>query len=358
MIHQRRENFQRARDLVIKYGWNSTCFQIVNPGISYWFSDQDEAVVGFVDAGRTRVVAGAPVCEESVLERVCCDFEKASANEGRTVCYFGAEARLEGITSGSPRYSRILLGAQPVWDPSDWPGLVASSKHIRAQVNRARNKGTTVSEWQPGQVRDDGRIAACLASWLETKGLPPLHFVVEPDTLGRLQHRRVFVAEHRGNVVGFLVLSPIPTRHGWLTEQFPHTREAPNGTVELMMDTAIRVIAEEGFEYVTLGLSPLSKRARIAAFDNPVWLEILLAWMRKHGERFYNFDGLDFFKAKLGPHRWEPVFAVSNEAVFSAATLFSIAKAFTNGHPYRSFASGIVKAAATEIEWLKKRIRG
>ena len=30
-------NYRRARDLVMKHGWNTTCFQIVNPGIEYWF---------------------------------------------------------------------------------------------------------------------------------------------------------------------------------------------------------------------------------------------------------------------------------------------------------------------------------
>ena len=49
-----------------------------------------------------------------------------------------------------------------------------------------------------------------------------------------------------------------------------------------MMDFAFRAIASENCEYITLGLSPLSKRAKIEPFDNPLWLRVLLAWMRKH----------------------------------------------------------------------------
>ena len=56
------KKYQRARDLVMKHGWNTTCFQIVNPGIEYWFGDDGESVVGYVSSGDVRVVAGAPVC--------------------------------------------------------------------------------------------------------------------------------------------------------------------------------------------------------------------------------------------------------------------------------------------------------
>ncbi|MCV4932462.1 DUF2156 domain-containing protein, partial [Escherichia coli] len=90
----------------------------------------------------------------------------------------------------------------------------------------------------------------------------PLHFVVEPETLGRLEYRRVFVAERSGQIEGFLVLSPIPARNGWLTEQFPHRPEAPNGTVESMIAAAGRALASDGSAYITLGLSPLSRRGK------------------------------------------------------------------------------------------------
>ena len=112
-----------------------------------------------------------------------------------------------------------------------------------------------------------------------------------------------------------------------------------------MMDTAIRKLAGDGYEYITLGLSPLSKRAKIEPFDNPVWLRFLLSWMRKHGQRFYNFDGLDRFKSKLMPEYWEPVFAISNEPQFSGGTMWSIAKSFTENKPFRVIGQGLVKSS-------------
>lgn len=348
--------FERARDLVMRYGWNTTCFQIVNPGIEYWFGEDGGSVVGYVSSGRVRVVAGAPVCTEDKLPRVAAEFEGDAARSGETVCYFGAEARLERVYRDSREHSPVLLGAQPVWRPAEWANVVANNSSIRAQLNRARNKGVVINEWPVRTARNNLRLQECLHLWLESKGLPPLHFVIEPETLDRLENRRVFVAERSGRVEAFLVLSPIPERMGWLTEQFPHRPGAPNGTVELMMDAAIRALADDGCEYVTLGLSPLSRRAKIEPFDNPLWLRFLLAWMRKHGQRFYNFDGLDRFKSKLCPRLWEPVFAISNEPEFSGKTLYAIALAFTENRPFRVLFQGLGKAIAAEAwnfrQWL------
>lgn len=353
---QENPNVTRARELVLSYGWNSTSFQIVNPGINRWFSDADDAVVGYVTSKRVRVVAGAPVCDERRLNGVVEEFELDSNRAGERVCYFAAEERLESTLAKTNNHSKFLIGAQPVWNPLRWAEKVVGHKSLRAQISRSRNKGVTVEEWPIEKAANHPELFDCLGLWLASKGLPPLHFMVETNTLNRLANRRVFVALHRGTVAGFIVLSPIAKRHGWLFEQFPHRPGAPNGTVELMVDSAMRAIAEDRFEYATLGLSPLSKRSDIEPDNQPLWLCGILAWLRKHGQRFYNFDGLDSFKAKLRPDRWDPVFAVSNEPQVSFRTLNAIAGAFGGGSAGKLIISGLLKSAMTEIHWLRSRI--
>jgi Uncharacterized conserved protein len=346
----------RARELVLAHGWNSTSFQIVNPGIKRWFSDAGDAVIGYVTAAGIRVVAGGPVCERERISEVITEFETEAENSDEKVCYFGAESRLESIYDRSASHSKFLIGAQPTWSPKNWPEIVSHHKSFRSQLNRARNKCVKVTEWPQHKARENLDLQACLQVWLESKGLPPLHFMVEPDTLSRLQNRRVFVAERDGSVVGFIVLSPVAKRNGWLFEQFPHVPGAPNGTVELMIHSAMCTLADDGCEYATLGISPLSKRANIEPFDDPLWLRVLLAWLRKHGQRFYNFDGLDAFKAKLRPEKWEPVFAVSNEPRVSFRTLYAIASAFSSNAPVRMILRGLVRAAATEARRFRRYI--
>ena len=132
---------------MLEFGWNATAYQILNPGIELWFPGAGDGVVGYVRNGRTLVVAGAPVCALERLESLAGEFVRAAHSRRLRVCYFGAGDRLEARYARETKWSRVLLGAQPAWDPHHWPHAVARRSSLRAQFNRARNKGVRISEW-------------------------------------------------------------------------------------------------------------------------------------------------------------------------------------------------------------------
>ena len=298
------------------------------------------------------------MCELSRLDEVATLFVDDAHRAGEYICYFGAGDRLDARYSADPGWSRVLLGAQPSWDPLHWPAAVAQRSSLRAQFNRARNKSVRIEEWPSDRAEDHPALRRCLAEWLETRNLPPLHFLVEPETLSNLGDRRVFVAVRGGReVVAFTVLSPVPARNGWLVEQIVRGHAAPNGTAELLLDFAMRSAAESGATYVTLGLSPLSQRAKATEMNEPTWLKFLLGWVRLHGARFYNFGGLDSFKAKFNPDHWEPIFAISEGRPFPPRALYAIAGAFSGGNPVKLVAVALLRAVREEIAraWTKAR---
>ncbi len=325
---------QLTLDLVLQFGWNATAFQIVNPGMRRWFSAAHDAVVGYVEHYGVRVVAGAPVCPTDRLTEVVSEFEAAS--HPRTVCYFGAEQRMIEALPCDRSHAHIVLGAQPAWDPGEWEDMLMEHASLRAQLNRARNKGVTIQRWDNDRAANHPALQRCLREWLRSRGLPPLHFLVEPQTLERLFDRLVFVAQLRGEVVGFLVASPVPLREGWLIEQIIRGSKAPNGTAELLIDAAIRAMAVRGSRHVTLGLSPISRHAERHREENPPWLDSVLSVVRSYGRRFYNFEGLDSFKAKFHAAHWETVYAIANERSMSLRTLYATAAAFAGENPLRT----------------------
>lgn len=124
-----------------------------------------------------------------------------------------------------------------------------------------------------------------------------------------------------------------------------------------MVDTAVQTIAEEGSAYVTLGLVPLAQTFGEPATTQPFWLPLTLKLVRAHGQRFYNFAGLEYFKAKFRPAYWDPVYAISNERVFSVRSLYAIAAAFSNRSPLSLVASALGKAARQELFWAWQQVR-
>lgn len=346
---------ERARALILRSGWNATAYQLLNPGIELWFSRAGDGVIGYVRHRRTRVVGGAPVCDIASLDSVAAEFVEDARAHGDQVCYFGAGGRLEASYARNPAWSRVLLGAQPAWHPRGWSTAVERRSSLRAQFNRARNKGVTVAEWAAESAENHPALRRCLAQWLATRHLPTLHFLVEPEILSQLHDRRVFVAERGEEVVGFTVLSPVSARNGWLVEQIVRGWNAPNGTAELLVDSAMRAVAASGASYATLGLSPLSERANVDLLQQPLWLRFVLRWVKLHGARFYNFAGLDAFKAKFNPDFWEPIYAIAEGPRFPPSALYAIAGAFSGGAPIRLVVRALLRAAGEEVTSLRRR---
>ena len=327
-------------------------YQILNPGFTLWFSGAGDAVIGYVCRANTRVVGGAPICDSSRVHGVAEEFLRDARAHGQHVCFFGAGDRLESALVGGGGWSAASLGAQPSWDPANWDGIIRTHASLRAQLNRARNKNVSVE-----LVREPGanllnQLRVCLSEWLATRGLPPLHFLVEPDTLSLLNDRLLLVAYRDSSAVGFLVASPVRARNGWLIEQIVRGRRAPNGTAELMIDAAMRAMAEIGATYATLGLSPLSPHSSFDKSRMPRWLRLVLTWVRAHGTRFYNFSGLDAFKSKFAPEHWEDIVAISDSPEFPPRALWAIACAFTNGSPVVLVLRALFRAARQEIRWM------
>ncbi len=345
-----RRLLDEARQIVLEHGWNATSYQILNPGISLWFSVDRRAVVGYTRKGDVLLVAGAPVCDPAALKRVCDEFESFAGRFSCRVCYVCAEERLRAHFAASSRHTAVALGAQPAWDPATWPQITGQHGSLRAQLHRARNKGVVVETIGSREAAACPGMRSVLIEWLEGRRLPPLHFLVEPNVLeGVLTDRVVMAARRQDSVVAFLVASPVRARKGYLVELLARSHDAPNGTSELLIDAAMRHFADQSCGYVTLGLVALAHAAEGEIGANPRWLRALMHFARAHANRFYNFRGLEHFRVKMLPNRWDTIYAISDEQSFSAQTLYAIGAAFSGMPPPAAIALGISKAAVDEV---------
>jgi len=317
--HHGGDERSRVLALLKRHGWNSTSFQILEPGFRYWF-DGDDACVGYVDTGRAWVAAGSPVAPPERFAEVCARFAEAAAAAQRRVCCFATESRFHDAA----RWSSLRVGDQPIWAPADWAAVLRDNRSLREQVRRARAKGVVVRTVEPGELAVGqplrGQLDGLIARWLASRPIAPMGFLVHVDPFTFPGERRYFVAERDGGVVGFLCAIPIYARPGWFFEDFLRDSSAPNGTVELLVDAGMRAAAAEAIPYVTLGLVPLSG-------EISPWLRAARRW----GSSLYDFDGLRAFKAKLKPRAWDPIFLSYPRTNNGFAAMFDTLTAFSRG---------------------------
>ncbi|MEM6325999.1 MAG: DUF2156 domain-containing protein [Bacteroidota bacterium] len=336
--------------IVGRWGWNAAAVQALNPGLRRWRTDNALVAYGI---GRTRpggprvwLAAGEPVGDPARLGAIADGFTEAARDSGASAAWFGASDRFRREWSGTS----LAIGAQPVWRPADWPGILARKASLRAQIHRARNKGVTVTEHESSRATS---LEPVRQAWLARRGLPPLQFLVETEVLSSPGPRRFLVAWQEEEIVGYLVLAPIPARRGVFVEWILQSPAAPNGTAALLLNAAF--LASTEADLLTLGMAPLSTHAPLSDPAPPRHVRALLAWMRAHARRFYNFEGLERFKAKFEPHAWEPLYLLTPQRSVGFGLLHAVADVFAGARtPTRLMSRALATAAREEIRSLAR----
>ncbi|MDB4954433.1 MAG: hypothetical protein JWO36_2002 [Myxococcales bacterium] len=310
---------ERVLALLKQHGWNSTSFQVLEPGFAYFFDGHD-ACVGYVDTGRSWVAAGPPIAPVERLAEVVTHFVAAATAAHRRASFFGTETRFRDSTG----WPSLRVGDQPMWAPESWADVVQGSRSLREQLRRARAKDVTIRQLETAELAREHptrvQLDTLIERWLASRPIAPMGFLVQIDPFTFPDERRYFVAERGGRVIGFLGIIPIYARKGWFFEDFLRDPEAPNGTVELLVDAAMRAAAAEQVPVVTLGLAPL-------AGDVSSWLRTV----RRLGRSLYDFDGLRAFKAKFKPRAWDPIFLAYPPNRSASLALFDTLTAFARG---------------------------
>jgi len=324
----------RTLSIVRRFGWNAMSFQVFTPGLSYWFADGD-ACVAYLDTGSAWVVAGAPLAAETDMMRVANQFCVAAKENSRRAVFVATERRFLELVGN---FKAIAIGEMPVWDPADWSDTVAKTRRLREQLSRARNKGVRVRRVEPCEVigpdpRLRGQIEKLISTWEAKRPLPPLGFVVQVTPLTLIVDRRTFVAEVDGNVVGFASVVPVFARNGWTVQDLVRAPNAPNGTVELLVDAAMRDAAKLGSHYVTLGLSPLSGD-----------VGLLLSIVRTCASSLFDFAALRAFKAKFRPREWVPIYVAYPPANNLLLATYDCLVAMVPANPWRYGARALLRA--------------
>ncbi len=298
--------------LLKAYGKNTTSFQLLEPGIEHWFSDNSDAFVGYADTGSAWVVLGEPVARDADKNAVLAEFVDAARHAKRRLRFFAVESADAGSA-----LKAIRIGEQPEWEPGAWQAAVAGSRSLREQLRRARAKGVLVSEVDGTSVSSELELLA--DQWRQSRQMATMRFAVRLDLFHHATERRYFVARRGTEVVGAVIAVPIYARDGWLLEDMLRGADAPNGTSELLIDAAFEALGSDG-HVVSMGLAPLcnieSRMLRAVRAATP-WL--------------FDWHGLRAFKSKLGPSEWRPVYAAWPPGEVGISAMADILRGFAGG---------------------------
>ncbi len=341
---------ERARvlELLRRHGHGPTSFQILERGFSYWFGE--EAAVGYVDAGGWRVAAGCPVCAPERVGDVAARFVAAA---GRPVAFFGVEPDfLSALERAGVVHDALQVAEQPDWDPRGYTTEGRDRRSLRAQVNRAEHKDVRVRRISPDDLaRAPGSLRAeieqVLDAWLDSRRMSVMRFMVDLEPFSFPEERRYYVAERGDQPVGFLAAIPVFGRSGWFFEDVIRVPDAPNGTAELLIHTAMTEAKERGEPYVTFGMAPLAGVEPGPGRHR--WMRAVLHLCFDRLGALYPFAGVRSFKARFRPDRWTPQYLVACPGPVRVRTFQALLGAFAAG--------GLLRFGAATLWRLLGRVR-
>jgi phosphatidylglycerol lysyltransferase len=182
--------------------------------------------------------------------------------------------------------------------------------HLRYALKRGERDGLTF-DWLAGEAAaarlDD--LALISAEWLEARRGEEKGFSVAAFEPGFLARQPIALLSERGRPVAF---ASVMTAGREATLGLLRSADARSpAAMEFLICRLAMALRDDGFQRFSLGAAPL---AGVGAALAPSRWSRLAAFLWRHGDRFYNFQGLRAFKNKFNPE-WEPRYFVSSGAL-------------------------------------------
>ncbi|MGH6898117.1 MAG: bifunctional lysylphosphatidylglycerol flippase/synthetase MprF [Geminicoccaceae bacterium] len=266
------------------------------------FSDSGRSFIMFGVHGGSWIALGEPVGPADERQEILWRF--------RELCdRYGARPAFYQVTPESmPQFLELGLTFQKLGEEALVPlerFAIDGPDHrgLRYTLRRLRRDGCRfeiVAVEAVPAILDP--LAAISDEWLKSKNVREKGFSLgrfDPDYLRNFPVAVVRVGER---IVAFANLWSGGDRHELSIDLMRYAEDAPHNIMEYLFVELMLWGKEQGYGRFSLGMVPLAglERRRLA----PLWSQAG-AFLFRHGEHFYNFQGLLRFKAKFAPV-WEP----------------------------------------------------
>lgn len=277
--------------------------------------------------GRSWVAMGDPVGPPEEGRELAWEFHGlADRHGGWTVFY---EVGPENL----PLYLDLGLTPMKIGEEARVPlggfSLEGSArKGLRAARNRVEREGCRFEVVPPDGV---GRLLPELRevsdAWLAAKTAREKGFSLGFFDEAYLRRFPCALVRREGRLVAFANLWPGGGGEELSIDLMRHAPEAPGGVMDYLFAEIMGWGREQGYRWFSLGMAPL------AGFEDralaPAWSRFG-AFLFRHGENFYNFQGLRAYKAKFDPV-WEPRYLVSPGGLALPRILLDVAALIAGG---------------------------
>ncbi|MEP7245064.1 MAG: bifunctional lysylphosphatidylglycerol flippase/synthetase MprF [Gammaproteobacteria bacterium] len=291
------------------------------------FSDAGDAFIMYQVNGRSWIALGDPIGPRARAEELVWRFRELSDyHGGRTVFYQASGERL-------PLYVDLGLAALKIGEEARVPLQTFTLEgparaDLRQAHRRAERSGATFEIVPPERVPAlIPTLEKISDAWLTDKSTAEKRFSVGAFSPEYLSQFPIGLVRSEGTPSAFVNLWPTGTKEELSVDLMRFGPDAPRGAMDYLFIELMLWGRAEGYRWFNLGMAPLAGLERHPLA--PAWHRVG-NFVFRHGEHFYNFEGLRRYKAKFDPV-WEPRYLVAPGGVALPRILVDVSVLIAGG---------------------------
>jgi phosphatidylglycerol lysyltransferase len=290
-------------------------------------SPAGDAFLCYAVERRSWVAMGDPVGPERAATELAWKLRELADHHGGWACFYQ-------VGPGAlPRYldmglALFRLGEEAVVPLAGFALDGSERRKLRQAYHRAEREGLAF------EVAPRARVEALLPelrpvseAWLARKSVREKGFSVGSFDPRYLAETPLALVRREGRLVAFANLWAPSSKAELSFDLMRHLPDAPGVTMDYLFVSLILWGKERGYRSLNLGMAPFSGiEDRTLA---PLWAK-LGARLYRHGEHFYNFQGLRQYKEKFAPE-WRPRYLAAPGGLRLPAVVANVAALTSRG---------------------------
>jgi phosphatidylglycerol lysyltransferase len=290
-------------------------------------NDEGTAFLMYGVSGRSWVSMGDPVGSEEAATELAWRFHELADRHHGWTCFYQVGR------SALPRYldlglTLLKLGEEATVPLADFSLEGPERQNLRHSVHKLEREGYTF-EVLPREAVPEllPQLKAISDAWLEEKHTREKGFSLGYFAPGYLEEGPVAVVRHEGVLLGFASVWAPEVKEELSVDLMRYQPGIPHGVMDFLFASLMQWGRQQGYHRFNLGMAPFSgfEQRSLA----PLWNR-LGALIFRHGEHFYNFEGLRQYKEKFRPD-WAPRYLASPSGLALPGVLTGIATLVSRG---------------------------
>lgn len=229
---------------------------VLDPSTQIFTTPSIDGLIGYRKVDHCVTIFGDPICKSSDVPALTGAFHLFLEKQNlKKHIYVTTSEQFSKWSLGKYNEALVEFGEELILDPTTEDPRVRHGTHaslVRRKVRHAQHEGTNVYELTTHDPLLEQALEQVAQTWLKGRRGPQIH--ISPVRLfADREGKRWFYAKSNERIVGLIVLNQLQSKQGWLFNHLMITPEAPHGTPELLVISAIEKVSMEGCRFITFG---------------------------------------------------------------------------------------------------------